>query len=447
MSFTPVPGTTFHPPQTSRKTITTVPSRTRLRTARLRRSLSMVCGHYCSSPLLLTSSRAPPPATRVSVFGMLANTTGHQMKAHFSLDQRLPEYYEPPDNISRPLYRVKFWTSAATDLSQHALRVENNGDQFWLDYFAVEVPNSKVTSNTSSTSTTTPASSSSGSSTSITSLSSPTSSSNSIILSASSPLPSPANQTTALATSRSSSTEPTHAPTLSSETTAFQSPMSSTSQDSAILPSPVTSTTQTQRARAVELTGGDIAGLVVGALVAGQIVVLIAVWRHRGRRRAKSGRTSSAGGFLGCPRYLRQDADRVLCLEDRRHPGRIMERRMPSSLSLLPEDHRDRDSVSRTMDSHQQGLDEMEGCRTGRPPSTITYLSRAASTPTTRGAVDIVHWTETDGGVRIAGGRPRDNNASTTDLAVLYPPPYCSTYGSRAVYVHTAEVPVHPETK
>lgn len=119
---------------------------------------------------------------------------------------------------------------------------------------------------------------------------------------------------------------------------------------------------------------------------------------------------------------------------------------MPSSLSLLPEDHRDRDSVSRTMDSHQQGSDEMEGCRMGRP-STITYLSRAASTRTTRGAVDIVHWTETDGGVRIAGGRPRDNNASTTGLAVLHPPPYCSTYGSRADYVPTAEVPVDPETK
>ncbi|KAL1947166.1 hypothetical protein VTO73DRAFT_14127 [Trametes versicolor] len=368
-------------------------------------------------------------ATRVSVFGMLANTTGHQMKAHFSLDQRLPEYYEPPDNISRPLYRVKFWTSAATDLSQHALRVENNGDQFWLDYFAVEVPSLKVESSTSSTSTS--ASSTSGSSTGIVSLSSSTLSSSSIILSASSSSPSPANQTTAPATSGPSLAEPTPTATLSTAVAAPQSSASSASQDSPIQSSTdthlVTSAAQTQRARAVELTGGEIAGLVVGALVAGQIVVLVAVWRHRGRRRAKSGRTSSA--------------------EDRRHPGRIMERRMPSSLSLLPEDHRDRDSVSRTMDSHQQGLDEMEGCRTGRPPSTITYLSRAASTPTTRDAVDIVHWTETDGGVRIAGGRPRDNNASTTDLAILYPPPYCSTYGSRADYVHTAEVPVHPETK
>lgn len=165
MSFTPVPGTTFLPQQTHRTTVITVPSRTRPRTARLRRSHSMVCGHCCSCSLLLTRSRAPPPATRVTVFGMLANTTGHQMKTRFSLDQRLPEYYEPPDNITRPQYRVKFWTSPTTDLYQHALRVENNGDQFWLDFVAVEVPSSKVESSTSSTSTS--ASSSSGSFTGI----------------------------------------------------------------------------------------------------------------------------------------------------------------------------------------------------------------------------------------------------------------------------------------
>ncbi|OJT02018.1 hypothetical protein TRAPUB_7552 [Trametes pubescens] len=83
------------------------------------------------------------------------------MNTRFSLDQRLPEFYEPPDNISHPRYRVRFWTSPSTDLYQHILRVENNGDQFWLDYLAVEVPNTEIDSSTSSASMS--ASSSSGS--------------------------------------------------------------------------------------------------------------------------------------------------------------------------------------------------------------------------------------------------------------------------------------------
>lgn len=115
------------------------------------------------------------------------------------------------------------------------------------------------------------------------------------------------------------------------------------------------------------------------------------------------------------------------------------------SSSSPPPAYSSRDSVSDTIDIRRPNSDASERRRT-RPSSTFTFISGAATASAPQGAADVVHLMETDSGIRLAGGRPLDDNTNTVDLtAVLDPPSYRSTYGSRNGFLDPTEVHVRPE--
>ncbi|OJT02019.1 hypothetical protein TRAPUB_7553 [Trametes pubescens] len=368
-----------------------------------------------------TDPRVVYSATRVLVFGMLVNTTEHPIKALFTLDQRSPEGFEGPDNVSGPQYHVKFWESPSTDLFEHTLRVENNGDHFWLDYLEIVGANDETSTSSTSDAPSTPSTSDAPSSTGLftsssTGIAAPTPSLTSTLSSTSSTSQSSTAQTTSSTTIRSSSVGLVHTPSPSSAAITPNNPASHALSSSATRTTTTTETSpgnpavQTLRAHAKELTSAQIAGIAVGALAIGHILVLAALWQCRRRRRCRSILN------MVMPKSSPDNGERL---------GRVMEQRVQSSSSLLPE-YSSRDSVSGTIDIRRRSNSDGMERRRARPVLTSTFVFGAATASAPQGDTDIVHWTETDGGIRLAGGRARNDIAGTVD-----PPPYRSSYGSR----------------
>ncbi|KAL1947167.1 hypothetical protein VTO73DRAFT_14128 [Trametes versicolor] len=379
--------------------------------------------------------------TRVLVFGMVVNTTEQPTKAQFILDQQSPEDYEGPDNVSGPKYHVKLWESPSSDLFEHTLRVVNNGEQFSFDYLEIEVPNGMFESNTSSASdapTSTDSSvdsstaSPTGSSTGIVAPSPPLSSRTSTFDPSSFSSPSPTAQappsTISEPSSGPSSTRPVHDSTPASTATTLRLSTSASYQDSATQTTAAKSTTSgtsaapTPKTFAKELTDAQIAGIAVGALAVGQIVVLAALWQRRRRQRSK---------LKNAPRSSPDD-------------GRVVQQSVRSSSSPPPE-YSSRDGVSDTIDVRRPNSDGVEWRRT-RQSSTFTFVSGAATASAPQGAADVVQLTHTDGGICLAGGRSLDDNTNAVDPTVdLDPPSYRSTYGSRNGCLDPTGVHVRPE--
>ncbi|KAI0628823.1 hypothetical protein C8Q77DRAFT_341865 [Trametes polyzona] len=399
-------------------------------------------------------------ATKVSVYGMLANTTTVQMKSRYSLDQRLPEYYEPPQDIGAlPEYQVLFWQSANLALYEHTLRVENNGDQFWLDYLEVEVPDRIASAPTTTPSSATPSTSSSAAPLSSTTSeippypipsSSDTSSSASISSSLSGSLP--VSTTSAV---RSSSLVPsTSAPSsfLSSTTgppTSSSSPfseMSSSSATDAPLPTQRDGA-QSPHARSRDLSGGAVAGLAVGVSLFGQAVLLVAIWcwcRRRKRSQAPSVAQAIARDRVGRSLAGSPAQQPVLSPDYTYHDG-IADANTPSAESdwVTEQDNRTRDLIDHILTSRRGSRVRSRAGRLGGsrhspaiPNTSSTSLLNTASShhlseADRPGRAAYAHWTDTDGGIRLAGGPLGvENTGMAADATIIYPPPYRSSYGS-----------------
>lgn len=262
--------------------------------------------------------------------------------------------------------------------------------------------------------------------------------------------PRPPPSTISEPSSGPSSTRPVHDSTPASTTTTLRLSTSASYQDSATQTTAAKSTTSgtsaapTPKTFAKELTDAQIAGIAVGALAVGQIVVLAALWQRRRRQRSKlknAPRSSPGRSFNGCSRYGNMlTALPSSCLDD----GRVVQQSARSSSSPPPE-YSSRDGVSDTIDVRRPNSDGVEWRRT-RQSSTFTFVSGAATASAPQGAADVVQLTHTDGGICLAGGRSLDDNTNAVDPTVdLDPPSYRSTYGSRNGCLDPTGVHVRPE--
>ncbi|KAI0628816.1 hypothetical protein C8Q77DRAFT_1238288 [Trametes polyzona] len=372
--------------------------------------------------------------TKISVYGMLANTANLWMESQYTLDQNPPVPYKPPLGIGpQPEYRVLFWQTANLTLGEHTLQVKNKGDQYWFDYLAVEVPDpGTASSNAGPASTSAPRISPMDSTASAT----PSAPSSSTVPDANTssatsfPFPLPSG-TSAV---RWPNTPNVMSTLLSS--TASATPAVSTYPTTVLLPTVAQPPTFEPQTQVPDLSNGAVVGIAVGGLLLGQIVLLITLWwwflRRRQRTRASAGTVAvHSHDVPGGP-----------------EPGWAM-----PHLSLLPNRLRGDDSPSaqpstvaspgglpcRTI---RTGLQGWRGGAT-RTPSTPSPSSGFLLTdvpnaqPDSHSVIEIGFerpggeghspWTDTDAGIRLAGG-PLDSESAASYPP--NPPPYSSTFGS-----------------
>lgn len=89
------------------------------------------------------------------------------MRSEYSIDRGPPTTFLPPNDIAAVVHRRQFFASGEIKYGPHVLTIENMGEQFWLDYIQVEVPDDVgTTSDTAASSADAQMSAGSGSSTS-----------------------------------------------------------------------------------------------------------------------------------------------------------------------------------------------------------------------------------------------------------------------------------------
>ncbi|KAJ8472581.1 hypothetical protein ONZ51_g8416 [Trametes cubensis] len=76
----------------------------------------------------------------VGVFGAFTPVGTYNMRSQYFLDDSPPVVFSPPSVIQKEEYRHQFYFSGPIPLGVHTIRVENLGEQFWLDSIQVTRP-------------------------------------------------------------------------------------------------------------------------------------------------------------------------------------------------------------------------------------------------------------------------------------------------------------------
>ncbi|KAI0331686.1 hypothetical protein GY45DRAFT_600831 [Cubamyces sp. BRFM 1775] len=76
----------------------------------------------------------------VGVFGAFTPVGTYNMRSQYFLDNGPPVVFSPPSVIQKEEYRHQFYFSGPIPLGVHTIRVENLGEQFWLDSIQVTRP-------------------------------------------------------------------------------------------------------------------------------------------------------------------------------------------------------------------------------------------------------------------------------------------------------------------
>ncbi|OJT06828.1 hypothetical protein TRAPUB_2345 [Trametes pubescens] len=76
----------------------------------------------------------------VAVYGAFGPVGTFDMRSEYSIDRGPPTVFLPPNDIAAVAHRRQFFASGEIKYGPHVLTIENMGEQFWLDYIQVEVP-------------------------------------------------------------------------------------------------------------------------------------------------------------------------------------------------------------------------------------------------------------------------------------------------------------------
>lgn len=76
----------------------------------------------------------------MAVYGAFGPVGTFDMRSEYSIDRGPPTAFLPPNDIAAVVHRRQFFASGEIKDGPHVLTIENMGEQFWLDYIQVEVP-------------------------------------------------------------------------------------------------------------------------------------------------------------------------------------------------------------------------------------------------------------------------------------------------------------------
>ncbi|KAI8985759.1 hypothetical protein BD414DRAFT_529463 [Trametes punicea] len=91
----------------------------------------------------------------VTVYGAFTPVGTYNMRSQYILDEKPPVVFSPPDTVQTEKYRQQFYASGPIPYGSHSIRVQNLGEQFWLDSIQVTQPDDVSTTASPNVGTTT----------------------------------------------------------------------------------------------------------------------------------------------------------------------------------------------------------------------------------------------------------------------------------------------------
>lgn len=86
--------------------------------------------------------------TSVAVYGALKPVGAWNMQSLYFMDDAAVITYQPNSELSAKQHQVVFYFSESLGDGPHSLRIVNMGEQFWLDFIALETPDTATSAPT-----------------------------------------------------------------------------------------------------------------------------------------------------------------------------------------------------------------------------------------------------------------------------------------------------------
>lgn len=90
--------------------------------------------------MLPVSGAHEATGTSVAVYGALKPVGTWNMQSQYFMDDAAVVTYQPNSELSGEQHQVVFYFSESLGDGPHSLRIVNMGEQFWLDFIALETP-------------------------------------------------------------------------------------------------------------------------------------------------------------------------------------------------------------------------------------------------------------------------------------------------------------------